>query len=440
MTRLLAWQILRSGATAPTREVNRFAAEAGLDGRDRAFLRRLLYTEARRRGTLQQVARSFASGQPNSDLMAHLRLALAQILFMDGVPDRAAVSEQVGAVSDSLGLSKGRYVNAVLRSALRAKEPGLSGDPRRDIIGADVHFKEAVFSDPEKHPLLWFEDALSLPAKLAKGWVKRYGQEEAERLAREALLDPRVSLRVVRGTRAELQAELSAQEVETEAGQHESMLTAAPDKLDRILQSSAFQEGRITVQGEAAVRAAELCRAQPGERWLDLCAAPGGKTAVLAGAGAEVVACDVSELKVERLLDTCSRLGLEGKVTGVVLQDTDAPGGEFDGVLLDVPCSNTGVLARRPEARWRWGPKTRASLGAVQEHLLETGADHVKPGGTLVYSTCSLEPDENRQRVRSFLEAHPEWELEEEHEVLPRSSEPAGPVDGGYAARLRHKG
>ena len=440
MTRLLAWQILRSGATAPTREVNRFAAEAGLDGRDRAFLRRLLYTEARRRGTLQQVARSFASGQPNSDLMAHLRLALAQILFMDSVPDRAAVSEQVGAVSDSLGLSKGRYVNAVLRSALRAKEQGLCGDPRRDVIGADVHFKEAVFSDQEKHPLLWFEDALSLPAKLAKGWVKRYGQEEAERLAREALQDPRVSLRVVRGTRAELQAELAADEVETEAGQHEAMLTAAPDRLDRILQSSAFQEGRITVQGEAAVRAAELCRAQPDERWLDLCAAPGGKTAVLAGAGAEVSACDVSELKVERLLDTCSRLGLEGRVTGVVLQDIDAPEGEFDGVLLDVPCSNTGVLARRPEARWRWGPKTRASLAAVQEHLLETGSSHVKPGGTLVYSTCSLEPDENRQRVRSFLEAHPEWELEEEHEILPRSSEPAGPVDGGYAARLRRKG
>ena len=439
MTRLLAWQILRSGATAPTREVQRYAAEAGLDARDRAFLRRLIYTEARRRGTLQQIARSFASGQPSSDLMAHLRLALAQILFMDSVPDRAAVSEQVGATSDSLGLSKGRYVNAVLRSALRAKEAGLSGDPRRDVLGADVHFKEDVFSDPEKHPLLWFEDALSLPAKLAKGWIKRYGQEEAVRLARECLQDPRVSLRVVRGTRDEVRAELAAEELETEPGLHEAVLTATPDKLDRLLQSDAFREGRITVQGEAALRAAELCRAQPGERWLDLCASPGGKTAVLAGTGAHVTACDVSEPKVERLLDTCSRLGLEDRVEGVVLGETAAPEGEFDGVLLDVPCSNTGVLARRPEARWRWGPKTRASLSAVQEELLETGSSRVKPGGVLVYSTCSLEPDENRQRVRAFLEAHPGWSLEEEHEVLPRSSEPAGPVDGGYAARLRRE-
>lgn len=436
MTRILAWQILRSGAHAPSREVNRAAAEAGFDARDRAFVRRLIDTEARRRGTLQCIVNAFAKGKPSRDLSAHLRLGLAQIFFMASVPQRAAVSETVGAASETIGLSKGRYVNAVLRSVIRATEEGVSGDPRRDLLGTETHFIEPMFADLDEHPLLWFEDALSFPASLAKGWVKRHGREQAERMAREMLEDPRLSLRIVRGTREDLRAELLALEAQTEPGVHPQIMTAAPDVLDKILHSPAFEEGRITIQGEAALRAAELCEASAGEHWLDLCAAPGGKTAVLAATGARVTACDVSEAKVERLLDTCRRLGLAQNVEGLVLDEEHAPEGPFDGVLLDVPCSNTGVLARRPEARWRWGPKTRRSLGEVQAALLARGAALVRPGGKLVYSTCSLEPDENNQRVRAFLEAHPQWTLEEEHMILPHPTSTTGPVDGGFAARL----
>ncbi|MCB9914468.1 MAG: hypothetical protein H6828_04890 [Planctomycetes bacterium] len=441
MTRLLAWQILRSGATVPSREVSRVAAEEGLDARDRAFLRRLVETEERRRGTLQALVHRFAHGSPNRDLAAHLRLGFAQMFFLGGVPTRAAVSEQVRAAADSLGLSKGRYVNAVLRTAQRASRKGCADDPRRDLVDAEVSFDEPVFVDPAEHPLVWFEEALSMPAAIAKGWIKRYGREEAERMAREALRDPRLSLRVTRGTRDELAQELAALDLEVAAGVHPAILTLPPGHLEAVLASDAFREGRLTVQGEAALRAAELCRAAPGERWLDLCAAPGGKTAVLAGAGAEVTACDVGEQKLERLRETCARLGVLERVTTVLLAEgDDAPAGPFDGVLLDVPCSNTGVLARRPEARWRYGKQARASLEAAQAELLERGAARVRPGGALVWSTCSLEPAENRQRVRAFLEAHPEWTLEAEHEILPRSSEPAGPVDGGYAARLVRAG
>lgn len=444
MTRLLAWQILRSGATAPTREVNYAAAQAGIDGRDRAFVRHLVYTEARRRGTLQAIVRAFATGNPSRDLTAHLRLGLAQILYMNSVPARAAVSEQVRATSETLGLPKGRYVNAVLRSVLRASKEGYCGDPQRDLPGADMHLTEIVFSDPEYHPLMWFEDALSFPAQLAKGWIKRYGREEAERMATDTLEDPRISLRVVRGTRDELSAELEAAEIPNERGTHPSILTTAPNVLDRVLRCAAFEEGRVTIQGEAALRAAELCGAKEGEQWLDLCAAPGGKTAVLAGSGAQVKACDISPEKVERLVDTCGRLGLAENVEGVVLEeDYELPSElqtEYDGVLLDVPCSNTGVLARRPDARWRWGPKSRKSLAEAQQALLERGAARVRPGGKLVYSTCSLEPDENKQRVRHFLETHPGWTLEEQSETLPRSSSPTGPVDGGFAARLVREG
>ena len=436
MTRLLAWQVLRSGAPVLSREVNLAAEEVGLDRRDRAFLRRLVDTETRRRGTLQRIAKSFARGNPNRDLTAHLRLGLAQLFFMDSVPDRAAVGEQVRAAAESLGLSKGKYVNAVLRQVIRSSRKGHVDDPRRDLVGADRHFKEPIFSDPEEHPLLWFEDALSMPAAIAKGWVKRHGLEEARRLALDALGDPRVSLRVTRGIPADVFGELVASGVDLTRGGHEAIATLAPGALESLLGSAAFEEGRVTIQGEAALRAAELCRARAGERWLDLCAAPGGKTAVLAGTGAEVTACDVSPEKIERLMATCERLGVAGQVTAHVLEEDQAVEGEFDGVLLDVPCSNTGVLARRPEARWRYGPQSRASLREIQGALIERGAARVRPGGVLVYSTCSLEPDENRQRVRAFLEANEGWSLEAEHEILPRSGEESGPVDGGFAARL----
>lgn len=436
MTRLLAWQVLRSGAPVLSREVSIAADEAGLDGRDRAFLRRLVDTETRRRGTLQRIAKRFARGKPNQELTAHLRLGIAQLFFLDSVPDRAAVSEQVRAAAESLGLSKGKYVNAVLREVIRGSKKGHVGDPRRDLIGADRHFKEPLFADPEEHPLLWFEDALSMPAAIAKGWIKRCGRGEAERLAQDALSDPRVSIRAASGEGEAAFGELVAAGLELVRGHHPSVATLAPSSLEALLNSAAFEEGRVTIQGEAALRAAELCCAAPGERWLDLCAAPGGKTAVLASSGAEVTACDVSPEKIARLESTCARLGLEGLVETRVLEEGQELEGEYAGVLLDVPCSNTGVLARRPEARWRYGPKSRAALRDIQAALLERGAARVQPKGALVYSTCSLEPDENHQRVRSFLESHPDWTLEAEHEVLPRSSDESGPVDGGFAARL----
>jgi 16S rRNA (cytosine967-C5)-methyltransferase len=400
--------------------------------------------------------RAFAVGKPGPDLRAHLRLGLAQIFFLGSVPARAAVSEQVRAVTDSLGPSKAPYANAVLRTALRASEEGICGDPRRDLVGTEMHFKEPLFADPDQHPLLWFEEALSLPAALAKGWIKRYGRERAEALARDCLADPRLSLSCVNTERELVQAELAALDMECTAAEHPAILCSGPEALSAVLKSPAFREGRITIQGEAARRAAELCGAREGERWLDLCAAPGGKTCVLAAAGAQVTACDVSEEKIARLQETCTRLGLEQRVEAIALEgiaregaapasdppeDSTLPGEElprglFDGVLLDVPCSNTGVLARRPEARWRWGPASRASLQDLQQQLLERGAKKVRPGGRLVYSTCSLEPDENRQRVRWFLSSHPGWVLEEELETLPAPAAPAGPVDGGYVARL----
>lgn len=441
MPRRLAWKILRAGSAAPLREVSRVARNAGLEARDRALLRRLVGVEVRRRGSLRALVSAFARGRPNRDLAAHLRLGFAQLLFMDRIPEHAAVSETVRAAVDTLGMSKGRYVNAVLREVLRQRREGHSGDPTRDLPGRAWHFARPVFRDPQEHPLLWAEDALSMPAALMKRWEKHHGRDAARDLATLFLDEPYLSVQVVRGERDALRAEFERAGLRPVLGGHRATLLFDTGSVEAVVESTPFREGAVTIQGQTALVGAELVEAGPGERVLDLCAAPGGKTLVLAGAGADVLALDSSRTRLGQLAPTLERLHPAGRVRCVVT-DAGAALGEalFDAVLVDAPCTNTGVLGQRPGARWRFGPATLASLGALQERLLARAALHVRPGGRLVYSTCSIEPQENEQRVRAFLGANPGWELAREHTGMPAALEAGGPLDGGYAARLLREG
>lgn len=458
MTRQAAWAILRSGSDTPLREVDRVCDAFELEGRDRGLVRTIVGAEVRRRGSLRAIVRKYAKGKPNADLCAHMHIGLVQVLFLDRIPDHAAVSETCSAVHRTLGPSKVRYVNAVLRTVLRARREGHVGDPQRDLVERPWHLEEPLFRHPEQHPYLWAEDALSMPAAVMKRWVKRHGKERAHALARTALVEAPLSVRAVGVERDALEQELRALELDPRKSAHPRLLVLPSSAVEAVTSSPAFLEGRATIQGEAATRAGEWMEARDGERILDLCAAPGGKTAQLAESGARVLALDVSESRLGRVDESCRRLGVRDRVETLVADGTGelgevlagCPGGfeagGFDGVLVDAPCSNSGVLAQRPGARWRLGPKSRGELGEIQGALMDQAATQVRPGGRLVWSTCSLEPEENGQRVRTFLEAHPGWSLEAEHETLPGAagSPPAGgddslaaPVDGGYAARLR---
>jgi 16S rRNA (cytosine967-C5)-methyltransferase len=435
-TRIVAWELVRAGG-APTRAVDRAAELHGLDPRDRGLVRRLVDLEARRRGTLRVIVDRVAARKPSSDLAAHLHLGLVQAFFLDRIPDHAVVNETVGAVRHTMGEGASRFANAVLRAALALRKEGASGDPRRDLVARPWHLAEPLFNDPIEHPLLWTEDALSMPAAVAKHWRKRFGPERATALALQALDEPRLSLRAVRTTGAALLEELRAANVRVEPGAHERIVLVDYADAEAALASTALAEGRATVQGESALRAAEAARARDGEDVLDLCASPGGKTAVLAETGARVVACDVGEEKLERLRSTLSRLGLEERVEIRNVDELESLASRgFDAVLVDAPCSNTGVLARRPEARWRFGPASKTSLMELQSRLAATAIALVRPGGRLVWSTCSLDADENARRAKTIVVEHPEFTLEEEQEALPASSGELGPVDGGYFARL----
>ncbi|MCC7011740.1 MAG: hypothetical protein IT454_04180 [Planctomycetes bacterium] len=440
MTRLAAWRILRSGSSTLLRDVDRLADAHAVDPRDRGLLRRIVGTEVRRRATLRAIVHSIAPAMKSSEMLAHAHIALTQILFLDRVPEHAILAEASDAVRRTLGPAKVRIIREFIKSAYARLETAHVGDPRRDLVGRNLSFREPVFRDPAQHPLLWAEDAYSLPAPLLKRWYARYGEAHALALAKLALDEAPLSIRVVRGERAALQGELS--ECAARPGAHERILIAPSSAAEQVTESTAFREGRITIQGESALRAAEFGAPVADEEWLDLCAAPGGKTAVLAAAGARVVACDVSQEKVARIRSTLERLGA-GERVELVVTDAGAALGErmFDAVLVDAPCTNTGVLAQRPEARWRFGPKTKDELVALQARLFERASTFVRPGGRLVWSTCSLEPEENRRAVEHFLGEHAGWSLEGELASLPdvatTHERGAGPIDGGYVARLR---
>jgi 16S rRNA (cytosine967-C5)-methyltransferase len=452
MSRVEAWRCVRAKSGLPMREVDREAARSGLDARDTGLLRTLVGLEVRRRATLRAILDHHARGGTSPELAAHLRLGIAQVLFLDRVPDHAAVSETVDAVARTVAFSKTKVANAVLRAVIRARLAGTSGDPRRDLVGRDLHLAEPVFRDPAEHPLLWAEDALSMPAGILKRWERRHGAERARALATYFLSEPPLCLRATGasepggiGGRVGLLERLRALGVPAEPGFHPDVVRVpAEHAADALGVESGIgadlAQGRVTVQGETALAAAELVGARPGETVLDLCAAPGGKTAALALAGAEVVAVDDDPPRVERLRATCARLGVAERVQ-IVVADAAAPLPEpfertYDAVLVDAPCSNTGVLGARPGARWRFGPRELEGLCALQGRLLAAAAARVRSGGRLVWSTCSLEPEENGQMLRRFLADHPAFELDVEHEALPGPG-PSGPADGGYAARMR---
>jgi len=202
----------------------------------------------------------------------------------------------------------------------------------------------------------------------------------------------------------------------------------------------SFRDGWFYIQDPSTVLAVRLLDPQPEERVLDVCAAPGGKTTLMAQMmddDGTVMALDITPARLRRLEENCARLGVRSVVAGEFPDDEPgAPAeGVFDRVLLDAPCTNTGVIRRRLDLRWRLRPEDLERILVTQRELLSRSALVVKPGGVLVYSTCSLEPEENRGMVEAFLAEHPEFELEQERELFP----PEANADGAYAARLRRR-
>jgi 16S rRNA (cytosine967-C5)-methyltransferase len=364
-----------------------------LSGADRSLATELVYGVTRWRGRLDYVLDRLST-TPVADLPVWirnvLRMGLYQILFLDRVPERAAVSESVALAREFGHRGTAGLVNAVLRQAARR--------------GAAVALPPAV-GDPVPRLAVEF----SHPEWLARRWVARYGLEEATRLCRVDNEGAPLTLRVntTRTSREELTARLTPEGVAAEPGR--LFPEAVVAHTDRPLRSlAAYAEGLFSVQDESSMAAARAVRPQAGQTVIDACAGVGGKAthlAELAGDRGRVVALDIFNHKLRLLTRAAERLGLRSIETRRIdARELPSAGLEAaDAVLVDAPCSGLGVLRRRPDLRWRVTEEDLADLARLQAELLSAAADCVRPGGVVVYATCSMEPEENQKVVEGFL-------------------------------------
>lgn len=368
-------------------------------GADRAFVQDLVYTVIRRLRPLRRILGALVKKWPKGELEALLYVGAAQVLYMDEVPDFAAVNETVDAAKACANGSVAKVVNGVLRNLIR----------QRDTLVRGTELE-------------------TFPSVIVRRWTARFGAADAERLAAWHNAPAVTYLARKDGT------------------------FVALERGRKVSETPGYESGDFIVQDPGTCLAVELLDPQAGERILDACAAPGGKTVQLAWRGAAVVACEVNPHRRARLEENLRRLKLDVQVVAGLGNDRkiessenrvegdDRPSGhspirpfdQFPKVLVDAPCSNSGVFRRRPDARWNWSEQKLAALVKLQAEILDVAAARLAPGGTLVYSTCSNEPEENQGQVEAFLARHPEFALRTSKESLPFESD----CDGAFAAAL----
>jgi 16S rRNA (cytosine967-C5)-methyltransferase len=432
-----------------TANLERLLDRGGLSSQDKALAHELALGACRRRATLAAVQRAFLA-QPDRRLPGALNeilgIGLYQLLFLTRVPDFAAVHEAVEQAIRHRHRRQSGLVNGLLRTVARHCSEVQTGHMP---LAADVlpvgpsawrTFHKPVFPDPAVDGEGYMAAAFSLPPVLAARWIRQAGSlQRATEWATHANCRPPMILRV-NALRTTTAAALSALADEgISARRHANGTSLALDKSTDVRQLAAFRDGLIQPQDPtASAVAASAARPKAGQNILDFCAAPGTKTTHLAelmGNTGAITAVDVSPEKLTAIESNCRRLGIT--IVRTIL--ADRVGGlepaSSDIVLADVPCSNTGVLARRAEARWRFDEEALAKLVRDQRFLLAAARQFVKPGGRLVYSTCSIEPEECSTLARAFADRNDRFKLVNEKLTLPAGAEnPAAWYDGGYYA------
>lgn len=404
---LLLWQ--KDGAFIKESGLSPFAMEIAL-----GVCRRHLY--------LEYFIKTLTKRMPALEVRIVLKMGLFQLFFMD-VPDYAAINSSVElARSANLGDGAASLVNAVLRAARKAGAPELP---------------------PQRVRRVSIEN--SVPEWIVRRWFDIYGGDEAEAMARATLERPTEWLRV---NLQKASAPVIVQRLGIPGASilYDRFVELPHDAgVKAILASPEFVEGKISFQNPSAYEVVKLLDAKPGMSVWDACAAPGGKTALLAemDPSLDILATDSSEHRLEKMKDLMDRLGFTNVKTDCidVLSSLVSVGelaeprlsSKFDRILLDVPCSNMGVVARRPESVYRLTQESLKELASLQLRILESAARFLKPGGRLVYATCSPDPMETTQVVSKFLKGHPEFAKVGEP-VLPGKKDAR--FDGFFAQAL----
>jgi 16S rRNA (cytosine967-C5)-methyltransferase len=444
--RQLAFEVLSRGTKRPggaAQLIEERLTGASMTASERALTLELVHGVIRRQGTLDAILgkhlnRPLENVEPGA--RALLQLGIYQLVFLSGAPAYAVVNETTELAKKAGKPQWTGFVNGVLRAVARAVTDEHASEPAADAVplqeGRYRRMRQRIFADPALDFAGYFAAAFSFPHWLVERWQRRFDQGAMLGLGFWFNSAPRLTLRVnsLRSNREEVLASLERAGIAARPGTHPESVRL--EQSVRVVDLPGFAEGQFTVQDESAMGAATLLAPQPGERILDLCAAPGGKSSHLAALmrnEGSVLAVDVDEERLALIDQTCHRLGLSIIESRLVQRDlADVPSGPFDAILMDVPCSNTGVLGKRPEVRWRMTPGDLTELVELQRRLFEAAFQRLSPGGRLLYSTCSIEPEENQGVVAEMLTRHSDLRLVEEKSHIPGS-----PADGGFQALLR---
>ena len=402
-----------------------------LDARDRRWTQELVYGMLRRRSIIDAHLDARVRGglaRLDPDLIDLLRLGVDQLLYMGSVPAYAAIAQTVELAKQRHGLGASKLANAVLRRLER----------ERDSL-ALPHVLDPIDALALRH---------SHPRWLVARWVARWGARDTERLLECNNSEPATVLRPFNIVHEQLEATLESAGVRVEDAPLVSDSIQLASNVS-LIELGAFRKGLFFVQDPASTLVVRYADVPPGSLVADLCASPGGKALELSRDARQVLAVDRSEARIQRLVTNLQRL--EARSVIPIIGDARHPAiGPVDAVLIDAPCTGTGTFRRHPDARWRLKVSDLAVMAATQRSMLVAAASVVRAGGLLIYSTCSLEPEENDAQIERFLGENPDWRLEPPADgvVLPSVLD-AGRlrvlphehgVDGAFAARLRRVG
>lgn len=412
----------------------------------------LVFGTIRNRAVIDKAISEF-SGRPveriQPELLNIIRVASFELIYCPKTPEYSIVNEAVNMAKVLMRKKQTGFVNAVLREITRhiknRQIPLSQADPQKTIPQSNetgCQFDKKVLADAHTSPVEYFSVAFSLPEWLVTGWLNEFTEEQVRQICFAGNRRPSIYIRpnTLKITTQQLADKFSQAEVDFEIAPLDNLQASRMIKIRNpraITELPGFKEGLFTVQDFTAAIPARLLNPKPNWEILDLCAAPGTKTTQLAEFtedSAKIIATDIVPERLKSVNENTARLG----ITCVnILPYEQVLNSKFDSVLLDVPCSNTGVLAKRIEVRYRISQEAVKGLAKTQADLLAAAAKMLKPKGKICYSTCSIQKGENSQLVKDFLQDNPEFELQTELLTLPFAEE--FDRDGGYVAIITRK-
>jgi 16S rRNA (cytosine967-C5)-methyltransferase len=408
----------------------------------------LVFGTLRNRYAIDTVITAFSNRpveQITGNLLNIIRVAVFELIYSPGTPEYSIVNEAVEIAKPAGKNKQIGFINAVLRQITRhitdrqiqLNQANLKRTlPQSPTTGCQ--FDTCFLPDPAVQPADYFSTAFSLPKWLITDWLSEFGTEHTQQVCFASNRRPGIYIRpnTLKTTTQELAEKLSQAGIDATIERETEMIKLRSPRA--ITELPGFAKGLFTVQDITASQAVRLLQPQPDWKIFDLCAAPGTKTTQLAeftGDSAKIIATDIDGSRLKMVKENTSRLGIKSVsiIAYEQLEHQAVEIGPFDAVLLDVPCSNTGVLAKRIETRYRLNPKAIEQLTRTQMELLHKAVRlGVKPNGKICYSTCSIQTAENNRLIKKFLQKHSDFTLESEQLILPSVNE--SDRDGGYVA------